>query len=129
MTAVTKSTKDNKHVKARKQRERNVKQFDFINACTIADVVLKKAAAPTRLKGSGENTPITSIRGVCPNMSGFITLRQFMIKNNIQNYRGKNKGEILKMIVKAKENEGLDAIMYGKITSHRMRMKTRMKRG
>ena len=111
--AVTKiAPKDDKHVKARKQRERNVKQFDLINACTIADVVLN-AAAPTRLKGSGESTPITSINGACPNMLAFNTLRQFMTKNNIQNYRGKNKGEILKMIVKAKENEGLDTIMYG----------------
>ena len=103
---------DNKHAKTRLQKERNTLQLDFINACTIEDVVLN-AAAPTRLKGSGERTtPITGIKGVCPNLLSHNTLRQFMIINNIQNYRGKNKGEILKMIVKAKENEGLDALMY-----------------
>ena len=65
---MTKDAKEDKHVKARKQRERNVKQFDLINACTIVDVVLN-AGAPTQLKGSGSGAtmPISSIKG--PNMA------------------------------------------------------------
>jgi hypothetical protein len=66
------------------------------------------------LKGSssGATTALQSIKGVGPNLLGHNALRQFMIKNKVQNYRGKSKREMLRMIVESKKNEGLDELMY-----------------
>ena len=97
----------------RRAKDKELKQFEFIESCTIADVVID-ASTPLQLKGYGSNvtTSLQSIKGVCPNLLGHNTARHFMIKNKMQNYRGKSKRELLGLIVEAKKNEGIDELMY-----------------
>jgi hypothetical protein len=54
---------------ARKQvlLEKERKQKEFIEKCTIADVLVD-AENPKSLKGSTDTTPLQSIKGACPNL-------------------------------------------------------------
>jgi hypothetical protein len=99
---------------ARKQvlLEKERKQKEFIEKCTIADVLVD-AENPKSLKGSTDTTPLQSIKGACPNLLSANALRQFMIINKLLNYRNKSKSEMCSMIVQRKKNENLDQIMYG----------------
>jgi hypothetical protein len=55
--------------KSRKQKEKDQKQSDFIEKCSIADVLVD-AINPKSLKGSSDNTALQSIKGACPNLLG-----------------------------------------------------------
>jgi hypothetical protein len=99
---------------ARKQvlLEKERKQKEFIEKCTIADVLVD-AENPKSLKGSTDTTPLQSIKGACPNLLSANALRQFVIINKLLNCRNESKSEMCSMIVQRKKNENLDQIMYG----------------
>ena len=96
-TFIDGTTKQAKHDdKIRRAKDKELKQFDFIESCTIAEMWLViDPSTPLQLKGYGSNvtTPLQNIKGVCPNASGHNTVRHFMIKNKMQKDRGKSKRE------------------------------------
>ena len=74
--------------KSRKAKEKEQKQIDFIDKCTIDDVLVDEST-PQQLKGrrTGVTAPLQSIKGASPNLLGCTTVRHFMIVNKLQNYR------------------------------------------
>jgi hypothetical protein len=96
--------------RAEKQREREQKQWEFLEKCTLSDVVVD-AESPNFLKGSSNTTALQSIKGVCQNLLGCNSLRHFMIANKLT-YWNKSKSEMCRLIVERKKNENLDQIMY-----------------
>jgi hypothetical protein len=94
-----------------KARDREQKQCEFLQKCTLADVLLG-AENPKSLKGSTDTTTaLQSIKGVCSNLLGCNSLRNFMIVNKLT-YRNKSKSEMCRIIVEREKNEDLDQIMY-----------------
>jgi hypothetical protein len=89
--------------------EKERTQQALIDACTIGDVVIDA----TNQKTLKETNALIIIKGACPNQLGANALRQFIINNKLQNYRGKSEVERCKMIVERKKNENLDEVMYG----------------
>jgi hypothetical protein len=76
--------------KTLKQKGKDQKQSDFIEKCSIADVLVD-ATNPKSLKGSSDTTALQSIKGACPNLLGANALRQFMIKKNSRTIGGSRK--------------------------------------